>query len=227
MDVDSHKFSTFTPNLPSGAGTNSQSFFRQEFLDDDHQAPTLRMTSLTTGEAGEMWFAVQGKGLRHFRSSDGKWDSVVPACGMEIYLDMAADLSRGQLLLANREHGILDGEKSKSGGLIIYNYRQNTCDALQIYQGLPSNDITAVARDGDIAWVGGRGFVAVIDIVARKVLRIAYISASTIKEIQLSQVHTWIAISCDKEGYPEQAGNARTGVYRLDRSAIEPAANRK
>src|SRR5712691_4008046 len=76
---------------------------------------------------------------------------------------------------------VLDGEKSWSGGLGIYDYRQNKNRLFQIHEGLPSNDVTAVAMDGTVAWVGGRGFVAVVDVQERKVLRIAYVSASRIR----------------------------------------------
>jgi hypothetical protein len=135
---------------------------------------------------------------------------------------MAANTASGLLLLANREYHVLDGEKSTSGGLLIYDYRRNIDRGLQIREGLPSNDLSAVAVDGKIAWLGGRGFVAIVDIEERKVLRIAYVSASRIRKIQLSQTHAWIALSCDQKGDSDYAGNALTGVYRLDRAAIEP-----
>ncbi len=85
---------------------------------------------------------------------------------------MAADPTHGLLLFAQREYRVLDGEKSWSGGLGIYDYRQNKNRLFQIHEGLPSNDVTAVAMDGTVAWVGGRGFVAVVDVQERKVLRI-------------------------------------------------------
>ena len=136
---------------------------------------------------------------------------------------MAADTGHGLLLLANRELTVLDGEKSRSGGLITYDYRRQTAGLLQIHDGLPSNDLTAVATDGKAAWVGGRGFVAVVDVQKRKVLRIAFVSASQVQAIQLGQNYAWIAISSGGEdSYPEYSGKAWTGVYRIDRSAIEP-----
>jgi len=135
---------------------------------------------------------------------------------------MAAHTMHGVLLLANREYGVLDGERSRSGGLVIYDYRQNQRSVLQIHQGLPSNDVTALAVDGKTAWVGGRGFVAVVNVQERKVLRIAYVSASRIRGIQLGKTHAWVQVSCGKEADPDYSGNAWTGVYRLNRSAIEP-----
>jgi len=63
--------------------------------------------------------------------------------------------------------------------------------------------------------------VAVVDVQESKVLRIAYVSASRIRRIQLGPTHAWIAISCWKEGEPDYCGNAWTGVYRIGRAAIE------
>jgi len=87
-----------------------------------------------------------------------------------------------------------------------------------------------VAVDGRIAWVSGLGFVGVIDVQERKVLQIAYVSASYIRGIQLSSAHAWIALSCGKEEGSDFCGNARTGVYRIERAGIESVidmANRK
>ena len=105
-----------------------------------------------------------------------------------------------------------------------FSFRKNQRTFLQIRQGLPSNDLTAVAVDGRTAWVGGRGFVAVVDVPQRKVLRIAYVSASQIFRIQLGKAHAWVHVSCGEEADPGYAGNAWTGVYRLNRAAIEPVA---
>jgi len=223
LDLGSHKFSTLTPNLSPGAGTNSQPYYNQVLLDDLHQAPHLPVSCMTKGEPGEMWFAVEEKGIQRFQSSGGAWETIRRVAAYHAYYPaMASEPTRGLLLLAKREYDVLDGEKSASGGLVIFDYRHNQLSVLQIHQGLPSNDLTAVAVDGRIAWVGGRGFVAVVDLQERKVLRIAYISASRILGIQLGQAHAWIQVSCGVNGDPGYSGNASNGVYRMDRSAIEP-----
>jgi hypothetical protein len=223
LDLTSHKFSTLTPALSPGAGADSQPSYNQAVLDDLHQAPRLPVSSMTEGESGEMWFAITEKGLQRFRSLDGSWDTILRIAPRDMFSRaMVADTTRGLLFLSKREYAVLDGTKSTSGGLVIYDYRQNKREMLQIYQGLPSNDVTAVAVDGRIAWVGGRGFVAVMDVPARKVLRIAYVSASQILRIQLTRAHAWIQVSCGERGNPDYAGNAWTGVYRVDRSEIEP-----
>jgi hypothetical protein len=223
LDLASHKFSALTPNLSPEAGSNSRSAYDQVQLDDVHQAPRLPILSMTEAETGEMWFAVVEKGVQRFRISGANWDTPLRMPRQNSYFpSMDADPVRGVLLLANREHGVLDGEGSRTGGLVIYDYRQNQRSVMQIQQGLPSNELTAVAVDGRIAWVGGRGFVAVVDVPERKVLRIAYVSASQILRIQLGKTYAWIQVSCGETAGPEYAGNAWTGVYRLNRAVIEP-----
>ena len=227
LDLKSHKFSSFTPNLSLKAGNNSQPGSYEFALDRDDQAPTLHVTGMVPANSDEMCFAVADKGVRCFHHSSGAWNSISLPRPPYIFgkaavdiADVAMDGQDNLLLLATREYGVLDGEKSTSGGLMVYDVRQNKIDTIQIYQGLPSNDVTAVAVDGNIAWVGGRGFVAVLDIKNRTVRRIAYLSARVIDQIQLGHTHAYIAVSCGEED-SDHAGKARTGVYRIDRSSVE------
>lgn len=222
LELPSRKFSALMPNLSPAAGANSQPYYNQALLDDPRQAPHLPIACMTDTGAGEMWFIANKKGLLRFRISDGDWNTAGLPVRDACFHDMTADVPHGLVLMANREYDSLSGEKSVSGGLLIYDYRHNKYGRMLIREGLPSNDISAVAVDGRIAWVGGRGFVAVVDVQEQKVLRIAYVSASRVYGIRLSPPHAWVALSCDKEGHPDYCGNARTGVYRLDRTAIEP-----
>ena len=66
LNLKSRKFSTFTANLSSTAGANSQPHYNQVQLDEPHQAPNLPVLSMTEGAPGEMWFAVEEKGCSGF-----------------------------------------------------------------------------------------------------------------------------------------------------------------
>jgi len=224
LDLKTRRFSAQTPSLSQTAGTNSQPHYSQEKLDDHRAAPRLPISSMAWAEPGEMWFGVNEKGLQRFQVAAGRWSTIPELSGPDSFFPaMTADVTGGLLVLAKRETRVLSGEKSTSGGLMIYDYRQGKHSVLQIHQGLPSNDLSAVAVDGRIAWVGGRGFVAVVDLQDRKILRIAYVSASRIGGIQLGKLHAWIQLSCTERGDSDYAGKAWTGVYRIKRSAVEPA----
>jgi hypothetical protein len=223
LDLQTRKFSTLTPNLGPDPAAAAQPFMSQNKLERWDQAPQLPISCLTEGDPGEMWFGVDEKGLQSYRISEGRWRTITDAFDYKTYLSgVTSDQTHGLVLVTTRETGILDGEKSRSGGLVLYDYRQNKQAKMQIYQGLPSNDLTSIAVDGSVAWIGGRGFVAVVDIPEQKVLRIAYLSANCIKKIQLGKTYAWIQVISDGgDSFPEYSGNAWTGVYRVERSAVE------
>jgi len=104
-------------------------------------------------------------------------------------------------------------------------YRQDKCKPSRFMKGLPSNDLTAVAvteeLPGSVAW----GFVAVVDVQERKVLRIAYISASRYTESSLAQRTPGLAYLAQKRLFlifPGMRGPACTVStdHRLNRWAI-------
>src|SRR5262249_36312325 len=72
LDLASHKFSSFTSNLPPGAGTNSQPFYRGPQV-NAFQPPQQPVRWITEAESGEMWFIVGLKGLQRFRCADNSW----------------------------------------------------------------------------------------------------------------------------------------------------------
>ena len=222
MDLQTRKFSAMTPNLQLKTETDTQAD-----IDRLNQPPEQPISCMTESAPGEMWFGVVGKGMQSYRLSDSRWKYIFDTFPRTTYLSsIAADAANGRLLVAARDSGILDNEKSTSGGLYIYDYRQHKHTKMRIEQGLPANDLTAVAVDGNIAWIGGRGFVAVINTEQRKVLRIAYISANCIKRIQLGKTFVWIQVNAGGDDYGSKyAGEAWTGIYRLERAAIESTKN--
>ncbi len=229
LDIKSHKFSTFTPTISAAAGTRSENSYYQARLEQSNQAPRLLLSGMTEGEPGEMWFVVNDKGIQRFRNSDASWSTpwAISVQGIN-FSAIAANASQGQLLVTARDKGGWStGDRERFGGLHIYDYRRNHRETLRLEEGLPSTEVTVVAADGRIAWVGGRGFVAVVDIQERKVFRVAFISANVIPMIQLDKTYAWIQVSCGDDEHSEYnsidyLGNARAGVYRVERAKVEP-----
>jgi len=172
------------------------------------------MRWITEADPGEMWFIVGLKGLQRFRCAEGSWRAfwspviytTDPAVNKRLtenqsqksmsilnnpggsYSSIAPDPRHGRVLLTATDwEGGRSNEKSNSGGLLIFDYRDNGLKTVRLEQGLPSNQATAVATDGRFAWGGGRGYVAVVDVDALKVLRIGYMSAGTIQRISTQQ----------------------------------------
>jgi hypothetical protein len=225
MDVATHKFSAFTAKISAGAGTNSQPFYIQAPYYYQPQAgdpPEFPVTGMAPGETDEMWFAVSHKGAERFRSPDNNWFTFSQWNDNSFLSGIITDPANHRVLITARDPNDLENEKSVTGGLTIYNYQKNLGDRMLVKDGLPSNDLSAIALDGKYAWIGGKGFVAVVDVQERKVVRIGYICANRIAKIQLGSRYAWIQVSCEEDGDWDYGGNARTGVYRVDRAAAEP-----
>ena len=250
MDIAAHKFSAFTPNLPAGAETNSQPYWNQPRLENRQAAPQRPVIAMAPLD-NQLCFAVESKGLQLFRNSDRTWTTIgdpehgtnnpiymkttptgrrqwgwLPLMGWPStrFSALASDVKQGLLLVAMHEslQDIGHNERSEFGGLILFDYRKNEAEWLRNGDGLPSNEVTALDMAGNVAWVGGRGFVAFVDLPSRQVVRLAFVSASRVQKIQLGSRFAWIQISCGVDFYPD-AGNARTGVYRIERTTVEPA----
>lgn len=236
LDLQTHTFTARSANLRSDAGTHSEPFYKQGLIEQSNQAPRMAVAAITAGASTDMWFAVRDKGIQYYHGAEGAWTTSTEPFK---FASIAVDTAHNQLLFASHDSFTPENEKSVQGGLGIYNYRENRTDWLRISQGLPANETTAVAVAGNIAWVGGRGFVAVIDIVQRKVLHIAYVSANNIKKIELGNRYAWIQVYNNPLGAwlksdfanlkdgggdiyeHENGGEAQTGIYRVERERVE------
>jgi hypothetical protein len=251
LDLKTRKFSSFTPKLSTTATDHSPLFPRSEAFSEPPEYP---IEAFAEGELGDLWFVVKNKGIQRYRRVDHSWLTIgrplPPANHLEFrrkieqtgdsfnnaayftsvsnpgasVADIAIDNQNRLVLLAAENYAKAYNERSQSGGLLIYNYKENTEEIIQVRDGLPSNHLTAIALDGRRTWVGGLGSVAVVDISEHKVLRVANISAARVAKIQLGEKYAWIQISCVPGGGPDFAGDARTGVYRVERVTVEPQA---
>lgn len=237
LDLQTHKFSARTPNLNPNAGKHSEPSYNQGPMVRSDQPSQKPVAGMAAGAQGEMWFGVSQTGIQCYHDGEGRWTTFSDFPFNFDCSSIAADTAHDQLLIGSHDSFISENEKSDQGGLSIYNYRENRNDLFQIAQGLPANETTAVAVDGNIAWVGGRGFVAVVDIAKRKVLRIAYLSANNIKKIELGKRYAWVQVYTNpnlawQQSYTtsefgfdhhifDDGGEAQTGIYRLERAPIE------
>jgi len=64
--------------------------------------------------------------------------------------------------------------------------------------GLPSFP-TTLTLDGHDLWVGGQGFVALVDLDENKIRKLAYVPARSVDQIQLGGGYLWV--QCDKHIY--------------------------
>ena len=59
--------------------------------------------------------------------------------------------------------------------------------------GLPNNNIKSVALDGSKAWIGGKGYLALMDLTVPRVQRLARLGDKRIIGLQIQDNNVWFA----------------------------------
>lgn len=76
------------------------------------------------------------------------------------------------------------------GGLALHSLPDSQSRRLLEPEGLPHAP-SAMALDGRHLWVGGLGYVALVDLDENKILKIAYVPTRTVDQIQISGSYVW------------------------------------
>ena len=85
-------------------------------------------------------------------------------------------------------------ETTEFGGLLIYNVQRRHCRRLAVADGLPNIDLRSVAMDGDKAWVGGRGFLAVVDLPSARIEKLCKLRAvHRVRCLELAGNDVWFS----------------------------------
>jgi hypothetical protein len=59
-------------------------------------------------------------------------------------------------------------------------------------QGLPASDVTALALNGSDVWIGGRGFLAVMDLNQGKIQKVYYLPSRSLDKLEVAENFVWV-----------------------------------
>jgi hypothetical protein len=90
------------------------------------------------------------------------------------------------------------GGTPSRGALALQSIRDSTSAPLLLEEALPSPP-TTLTRAGRDLWVGGQGYVALVDLDENKIKKLAYLSARSVDRIQVAGGYLWV--QCDKHLY--------------------------
>jgi hypothetical protein len=92
------------------------------------------------------------------------------------------------------------------GGLFVYDIGMRRCRRLAVPDGLPNVDFRSVAVENDKAWVGGKGFIAVVDLPSARVEKLCKLrSVFRVRCLELVGNEVWFS--------------SGPGLYRLAKDA--------
>ena len=85
---------------------------------------------------------------------------------------------------------IINGNANPKGGIVIQSLRNGSWQNLEDSTAIPTPP-TAMALDNNNLWVGGEGYLALVDLRECKVLKYCRIQAASVNRIQIGGGYVW------------------------------------
>jgi hypothetical protein len=153
--------------------------------------PRQAVVSALSVSDDEVWFVTSHMNInrvRHYNDKDRSWTGGPANC-----TSMALDQKR---IVQAWYEGKESGKKSGHLGIRVMDFKLGKWQELTAFDTIPSGVATAIALDGDNLWVGGMGYIALIDVNQDKLLKIAWITAHAVDQIQIGGGYLWAKYDC-------------------------------
>jgi hypothetical protein len=149
--------------------------------------PPWSPNQIISVQPGEVLFSTPGRGVYRFRAREDDW-SVLDWEPSRI----VSDAKRVVLALGPsfRRNRAFDG-----AAVAIQNPLDHSMEKLGGEAGFPTLATTAVALDGNDLWVGGPGYVGVVDLERKSMRKMAYIKAESVDHIEVAAGYAWIQMA--------------------------------
>lgn len=164
LDIASSKIRSFTPTL----GKAASGMYRGNWADEDdlNAAPRRPVRALAMRGKGELLAGVFGVGLQRHDPAAKAWSTMVrrenfPSVECLAVSDDWTVMGESPSPLQDRDTRLLT---------IL---QRNSTNVLHLgpADGLPYAPVSTLALDGDRLWVGGPGYLAIMDLRSRKILK--------------------------------------------------------
>jgi Curli production assembly/transport component CsgG len=184
LDLTTRHIASFSISL-TNVMTQHVSDGRSESIGE---APRVPVTAVAGRTAEEVWFLTQSDQVRHYRIRDDVWEAV----GQGFYAaSLAADSER---LVVGGSYPSHDHDRLL--GARILNFDNGQWRDVQSADRLPSGTASAVAIDGRDLWVGGMGYIALVDADQGTVRKFAYVPSRSVDRIQIGGGYVWAQYDC-------------------------------
>jgi hypothetical protein len=189
LNLSTQKFITFTASITEGVEKYGKSASNSVTAG---QAPRDGVGAIAIGPAGQVFFTSANYRVNRYRIPEQAWD-VVSQMGAVSCL--AADANR----LAVGQDWSSYKDASGPIAISVMNFKDQQWSTFKAVDGLPAGSVTSVALDGNKMWVGGSGYIAVLDAVRGTILRYAYVQTdgyhSGVDRIQIGGGYVWARIN--------------------------------
>ena len=184
LNLSTHKFASFTPSIAEG--TEAHKNLGGNMVLESTDKPTRRaVQAVAAGPTGEVWFATAYHPLRGFHVGENVWEGI-PSIHNTSSFAVGADR-----IFAGQFWNVQGDNTAGPLGVSVLNLKDGQWQSLKGADGLPPGSVSTLTLDGNNLWVGGMGYIALVDPVQDKVVHFAYIEAQTVDRIQIGGGYVW------------------------------------
>jgi hypothetical protein len=173
-------------DLPTGSLSSFTASLSQLGTAGNGKPTSETVMAMTDGATGDIWFVtdLSMPCLHRYRTRDNVWDGGnIQACS-----SLSSDPKRVFLGQYWNWSGV---DKPGPLGVSVLDFNDGKWRPLKGAVELPSGAVSTLTLDGDDLWVGGMGYVALVDPVQDKVRKFAYVRASVVDKIQIGGGYVW------------------------------------
>jgi tetratricopeptide (TPR) repeat protein len=202
LNLAANRFVGLMPELPANLAGGLNKARGPASPGED--APKSYMTGIAKGSSGSVWATTSSRLLRY---SPMGWETVVSISGAIVGNVVANDEF---VVVPCYEPSGWSSMNTNFGGVVIYDIRHKTHRRLLSTDGFPNNKLHSALIDGSKCWLGGEGFLAMVDLPSARLEKICALSSTLrIRSMAISGNDLWFA--------------SGPGLYRLPKNA-EPEA---
>jgi hypothetical protein len=148
------------------------------------KAPRVPVVSLASGREDDLWFIARYE-LGRYRIGSDQWEYP------DDWKRSAVLASNGQNLFLGNGPGMHRSDQPSGLGANTLSFTDGKWKVFPSVRGLPNDQVTALAVDGNNLWVGGNAFVAQVEPDQGKLLRFAYVQDRTVDQIAIGGGYVW------------------------------------
>ncbi len=200
LDLVSGRASAFAPTMRPDT---DRAIVYGIHLSYQAEPPGEAITGLAMGQPGELYVATTWQVLR-YRIKEDKWDDVEHiknngfACdGLHLFVNQADRLRNTPPL--HLKPGI--------NGVAVLTLSDGHWDQFGQPSGLPMPDSTATAFSGKDVWVGGKGYLGVLDLEKKTMRKRGYMQANAVDHLEVAGGFLWAQFGGDLYRFPLSVAN--------------------
>jgi hypothetical protein len=187
MDLSTGQINSFTRSLTGG--TDAHHFNLGNLASESpDQPPRRRVQALSARSGDEVWFVTDNHQVRHYRMASNTWEALAAGTG-----GSALSFDTDRLFFGEyQEYYSYTGSATNGPlGLSIFSLPGVARKEIPRPGGLPPRMVSTLTVDGRNLWVGGMGYIALMDLSQNRVRKLAYVRARSVDQIEIGGGYVW------------------------------------